>query len=92
MPKENEIAIYIGTFDAKKNKEVWKKDSVHKTLKEGYIVFKDLCKKTASYTYEEPMDVYGTPRLDVELMQGSILIKWFGIYEKPIEEPEEKEE
>lgn len=89
MPK-NEIAIYVGTFDAKKNKTIWKKDSTHKTQKEGYMAFKELCKKTVAYSYEELMEIYNTPRLDIELMKGDNLIKWFGIYEKAIEEEEEE--
>ena len=104
MPNKEEIAIYIGTFDPKKNKTIWKKHSVHKTQKEGYIAFKDLCKKYASYTYEELMEIFESPRLDVELIKGEFtkenrkgLIKWFGIYEKDIEdeveeEPKDKEE
>ena len=96
MPKKEEIAIYIGIFDPTKNKTNWKKESVHKTQKEGYIAFKDLCKKCAAYTYEELMEIFNSPRLDVELIKGEFtkenrkgLIKWFGIYEKPIEEEEE---
>lgn len=92
MPKNNEIAIYIGIFDPKKNKTNWKKESVHKTQKEGYIAFKELCKKCAAYTYEELMEIFNTPRLDVELMKGEELIKWFGIFEKDIEEEKEETE
>lgn len=89
--KKDEIAIYIGIFDPKKNKTNWKKESVHKTQKEGYIAFKELCKKYAAYTYEELMEIFDTPRLDVELLKGDNLIKWFGIYEKDIDEEEIEE-
>ena len=40
-----EIALFIGTFDNNRQDEVWKKEKTFKTLKEGYIAFKELCKK-----------------------------------------------
>ena len=38
------------------------------------------------------MEIFNTPRLDVELMKGEELIKWFGIFEKDIEEEKEETE
>lgn len=92
MPiKEKEIAIYVGTFDASDNTFNWKKVETFSTLKTAYVSFKNLCKKCVAYSYEELMDIYDSPRLDISLKQGDTLIKWFGVYEKEIaEEPEEK--
>ena len=94
MTEENlkGIAIYIGIFDIDKQDTVWKKTNTFKTLKEGYIAFKDLCKKCAAYSYEELMEIYSTPRLDIKLMDDNKMIKWMGIYEKQIEEEVEEEE
>lgn len=92
MPKKNEIAIYIGTFNEAKQDTVWKKTKSFDKMKEGYVAFKDLCKKVAAYSYDELMEIYSSPRLDIELMKGDTMIKWFGIYEKQIEEEEEPEE
>ncbi len=91
MP-ETKIALYIGTFDEKKQDTKWKIIKTFKSKKEGYISFKDLCKKCAAYTYEELMEIYNSPRLDIELKEGDTLLKWMGIYEKQISEDEEKEE
>lgn len=95
MPKKEEnkeIAIFIGTFDEKKQDTKWKKVKAFKSKKEGYIAFKDLCKKCAAYSYEELMGIYSSPRLDIELLEGDEMIKWMGIYEKQIEEEVEEEE
>ena len=94
MTEENlkGIAIYIGTFDVGKQDTVWKKTKTFKALKEGYIAFKDLCKKCAAYSYEELMEIYSSPRLDIKLMDDNKMIKWMGIYEKQIEEEVEEEE
>lgn len=92
MAKNAEIAIYIGTFSEKKQDTVWKKTQTFKTMKDGYIAFKDLCKKCAAYSYDELMGIYSSPRLDIELMEGDTMVKWMGIYEKQIEKPEESEE
>ena len=89
---EKGIYITIGVFNVETQSQDWKVDSRYKTQKEGYVAFKELCKKIAAYTYEELVEVYNTPRLDVELMEGDTLIKWFGIYEKPIKETESEEE
>lgn len=86
-----EIALFIGTFDNNRQDEVWKKEKTFKTLKEGYIAFKELCKKCVAYTYEELLEIYESPRLDIELMQGDNMIKWMGIYEKEIDESETNE-
>ena len=93
MPK-NEIALMIGTFDQVKQDTKWKTIQTFKTTKEGYIAFKDLCKKCVAYTFEELIEIYDSPRLDIELMQGDNMLKWMGIYEKEIadEESEEDEE
>ena len=91
MPKETGIALYIGIFDEKKQDTKWKKDKTFKTKKEGYIYFKDLCKKLASYSYDELMEIYGTPRLDIELKEDVKILKWMGIYEKQNEEDEPEE-
>ena len=90
--KNKEIAIFIGTFSEAKQNTVWKKTKTFKSKKEGYIAFKDLCKKCAAYSYEVFMDIYSSPRLDIELLEGDDMLKWMGIYEKQIEEEEEKEE
>lgn len=92
MPKNLEIAIYIGTFSEKKQDTVWKKTQSFKSMKEGYIAFKDLCKKCAAYSYDELMEIYSSPRLDIELMQGDKMVKWMGIYEKQLEEDEKENE
>jgi len=90
--QNKEIAIFIGTFDEKKQDTTWKKTKVFKSVKEGYIAFKELCKKCAGYSYEELMDIYSSPRLDIELLEGDKMLKWMGIYEKQVEEEEETEE
>lgn len=92
MPKDTTIALFIGTFDEKKQDTKWKKIKDFKNKKEGYISFKELCKKCAAYTYEEFMEIYNSPRLDIELKEGDTLLKWMGIYEKQITEDEEKED
>lgn len=92
MPKDNEIKLVIGTFDEKLQNTKWKKIDTFKTKKEGYIAFKDLCKKCVAYTYEELMEIYNSPRLDIELMEGDTMIKWMGIYEREIEEEVSEEE
>jgi len=89
---KNEIALYIGTFDIEKQDTKWKKIQTFKKLKEGYIAFKDLCKKCVGYTYEELLEIYNSPRLDIELMQGDKKLKWMGVYEKELEEEEETEQ
>ena len=89
---KNEIALYIGTFDIEKQDTKWKKIQTFKKLKEGYIAFKDLCKKCVGYTYEELLEIYNSPRLDIELMQGDKKLKWMGVYEKELEEEDEESE
>ena len=102
--EKKEIALVIGIFDIKKQDTTWKKVQTFKTRKEGYSAFKDLCKKCVGYTYEEFLEIYDSPRLDIELMEGDpngpldkySKLKWMGIYEKELldeeieEEPEEE--
>lgn len=91
MPKDNEIKLVIGTFDEAKQNTKWKKLQSFDTKKEGYIAFKDLCKKCVAYTYDELIEIYDSPRLDIELMEGDTMIKWMGIYEREDEEEETSE-
>lgn len=88
--KEKEIAIYIGTFDASDNSFTWKKDDTFSSLKSGYSAFKKLCQKCAGYTYDDLMEIYDSPRLDIELRQGTKMLKWFGIYEKDVDLADEE--
>ena len=92
MPKENKIVLIIGTFDQDKQDTKWKELQTFKTTKEGYIAFKDLCKKCVAYTYEELIEIYDSPRLDIELMQGDNMLKWMGVYEKELYDEESEEE
>lgn len=100
MNEKTEIALFVGIFDIKKQDTTWKKIQTFKTRKEGYIAFKDLCKKCVGYTYEEFLEIYNSPRLDIELMEGDpkkkletyTKLKWMGIYEKELVEEEVEEE
>ena len=91
MPVKKEIAIYIGTFDETKGEYgtyTWKKDDTFSSVKAGYSAFKKLCQKCSTYTYEDLMEIYDSPRLDIELRFGSKMLKWFGIYEKEMDADE----
>ncbi|MCR5187162.1 MAG: hypothetical protein K6D97_08655 [Clostridia bacterium] len=84
MPKikDKTIALYIGTFDGKDNTFTWKKEKEFKTYEEAEKEFNKVCISTFDLTYEDFKEKYGSPRLDVEIRQGSKMLKWFGIYEK----------
>ena len=88
----NDIRLMLGTFDEAKQDTKWKTLKTFKTMKEGYIAFKDLCKKCVAYTYEELIEIYDSPRLDIELMEGDKMMKWMGVYEREIVEEEKEEE
>lgn len=95
MPKGNKvIAIYIGYFDIKKQTFSWDKYREYKTFQEAEREFDTFCKKCFEYTYDEFIQEFGTPRMDVEIRQGSKMLKWFGLYEQQnaLEVSEELEE
>ena len=89
---KDEIALYVGIFNIQKQDTTWKKVQTFKTMKEGYIAFKDLCKKCVGYTYEELLEIYNSPRLDIELMKGQEKLKWMGVYEKELDDEESENE
>lgn len=95
MPQGNKvIAIYIGYFDPKDNSFTWEKHREFKTFQEAEREFDTFCKKCFDYTYDEFIKEFGTPRMDVEIRQGSKMLKWFGLYEQQnaLEISEELEE
>lgn len=84
MPKEknNDYVIYIGTFDGTDNTFSWKKTDSFQKFTSANASFKSLCKDVVAYSYDELMEIYDSPRLDIELRKGNSMIKWFGVYEK----------
>ena len=92
MPEKNkDIKLVIGIFNEAKQDTKWKDIQTFDTKKEGYIAFKDLCKKCVTYSYDELIEIYDSPRLDIELLEGDTMIKWIGIYEREDEEEEKSE-
>lgn len=84
--KENKFIIYIGTFNGNDNTFSWDADQTFDKFNDAYKAFKNLITKCATYSYDELRDIYGSPRLDVELRYGDRNLKWFGIHEKDFDE------
>lgn len=84
MPKEKteDYVIYIGTFDGSDNTFTWKKKDSFKKFAPANSSFKSICKDVVAYSYDELMEIYNSPRLDIELRKGNTMVKWFGVYEK----------
>lgn len=97
MADFTKIDLWLGTFEGKSNKFVWKKLESFDSFDKAYAAFRKFIKEQLEYDSEELMKIWNSPRLDIELKQGDKLINWHGIYynrraKKIVEEQEEEQD
>ena len=79
MPKEYvKYELWLGSFEGERFK--WKKLETFDDYQEAYSKFKKFVNKQVEYNDAELLDVWESPRLDIELKQGERIIDWVGIY------------
>lgn len=90
LMNDDKYRVYLGTFD--NNEFTWYEVESYKDLHDAYVGFKKYVNTQLKYTDEELKKVWDTGRLDIELMQGTKLLNWVGIYSREASNLTRKEE
>ena len=81
MPRPSDTAdwkIVVGTF--KDDAFSWHDVSTHKNFEDAYRAYKKYVQEQLDYTDEELEKVWSSGRVDVELLRGTTVLNWVGIY------------
>lgn len=79
MPKDyGDYKLIVGTF--KDGVFSWHDVRKFKSFDEAYSAYKKYVAEQLKYTDEELKKVWSSGRVDVELVRGSTVLNWVGIY------------
>lgn len=79
MPTEyTHYELWLGSFEGENFK--WKKLESFNDFAKAYAAYKKFVDKQLTYSDEELIEVWDSPRLDIELKQEDKIINWVGIY------------
>lgn len=87
---DKQYKLILGTFID--NQFIWHDVDSYDTLEEAYKEYKKYVNEQLKYTDEELSKVWNTGRLDVELLRGSKLLNWTGIYAREVDKEADDEE
>lgn len=93
MAEFKKYFLWLGTFE--KDKFVWKKLKEFNDYDKAYAAYRKFVEEQTEYTDEELIDIWNSPRLDIELKDDQDkLINWVGIYfrKKGRPEPDDQDE